>query len=104
MHLEPLEGSLGLGAEETIQRTGFVVQAAQQALHLENTPRGSRTFAVVDTERCPGLGAGDAVCRKTMRQLDTPNRTFGQRAVEAIYRTRSVRLVAEGALEVAHAC
>jgi hypothetical protein len=122
MHLEPLEGGLGLRPEQSVQRTGFVPQAPQQALYLENTLRAPRTpvagtwangirtgrgptrLAVVGTQRRPGLGAGDAACRKAMGLLETPNRAFCQRAVEAIDRTRVVRLVAEGALEVAHAC
>src|SRR5215212_93645 len=122
MPLEPLKGGLGLRPEQSVQRTGFVAQAAQQALYFEDRPRAPRApvastwangirtgggpagLAVVGTQRRPGLVADDAVCRKAVRLLETPNRAFGQWTVQAIDRTRGVRLVAEGALEVAHAC
>ena len=73
MHLEPLKGGLGLRPEQSVQGTGFVAQAAQQALYLEDTLRA--------TQRRPRLGADDAVCRKALRLLETPNRAIGQRAV-----------------------
>jgi hypothetical protein len=73
MHLEPLKGGLGLRPEQSVQRTGFVAQAAQQALYLEDT--------LSATQRRPRLGADDAVCRKAMSLLETPNRAICQRAV-----------------------
>ena len=97
MHLEPLERGLGMRPEHSVQRTGFVAQAAQQALYLEDTRSGPPHLAV-GTQRRSGLGADDAVCRKAMRLLETPNGALGQRAVEAIDWTRDVRLVAEDAL------
>jgi hypothetical protein len=99
MHLEPLNGGLGLRPEQSVQRTGFVAQTPQQALCLEDTLRSPRTpvagtwangvrtgggpsrLAVVGTQRRPRLGADDAVCRKAMPLLETPNRAIGQRAV-----------------------
>jgi hypothetical protein len=38
-------------------------------------------LAVVGKQRRPRFGADDAVCRKAMRLLETPNRAIGQRAV-----------------------
>jgi hypothetical protein len=121
MHLEPLEGGLGLRPEESVQRTSFVAPAAQQALYLENTLRAPRTpvagtwangirtsggptcLAVIGTQRRPGLGADDAVDRKAMRLLEASNRPFGQGTVEAIDRTRRVGAIAQTALEQSYA-
>jgi hypothetical protein len=116
--LEPLNGGLRLRPEQSVERAGFVPEAAQHALYVENARRsargavsGSRTKgrwgpALVwgrGMERRAGPRAHDTVDRQAVRRLEALNGALGQRTVEAIDPARRVGRGAQSALELAYA-
>ena len=115
--LEPLNGGLRLRPEQSVKGTGFVPEAPQYALYVENARRivrgavaGSRTkgrrgpllVCGRGAERRAGLWAHDAVDRQAVRRLEAPNRAFGRRPVEAIDPADRVGRRAQSALQLAY--
>ena len=108
LDLEPLDSGLCSRPEQSVDWAGFVPEARQHPLYLENArcaagapvagtwAKGRRGPKLPNGGMQRGLRllANDAVRRQAMRLLEAPNRPLRQRTVDAIDRASRVGPIA----------